>query len=176
MVQYHLDGIIPCWPLTEILWEIMNSLSLVFHPFANIYLYSVKFQNIWFFSIWIQLVQKIAIGYSVSLEYSVNTVSVSHIDNEGKIKFMAVTQRWVCWTWKSLPVIALLSSTTKCDQPVSIMNLVTPKAGAKHELLFNKPASVVTLSHVMLGVVIVSVVAPFCRDVNDDEKKFYWHR
>ncbi len=60
--------------------------------------------------------------------------------------------------------------------PVSIMNLVTPKAGANHELLFNKPASVVTLSHVMLGVVMVSVVAPFCWDVNDDEKKFYCHR
>ncbi len=36
-----------------------------------------------------------------------------------------------------------LCSTTKCDQnhiSFTIINLVTPKAGAKHELLFNKPA------------------------------------
>ncbi len=47
--------------------------------------------------------------------------------------------RWVCWTFKSD-----LSSTTKCDKLISmaIINLVSPKAGAKHEPLFNKPASI----------------------------------
>ncbi len=36
-----------------------------------------------------------------------------------------------------------LRSTTKCDQIISvgIVNLVTPKAGAEHELLFSKLAS-----------------------------------
>ncbi len=36
-----------------------------------------------------------------------------------------------------------LSSTTKCDKVMAIMaiNLVTPKAAAKQELLSNKPAS-----------------------------------
>ncbi len=35
-----------------------------------------------------------------------------------------------------------LSSTTKCTKIISlaVVNLVTPKAGAKHELLFNEPA------------------------------------
>ncbi len=36
-----------------------------------------------------------------------------------------------------------LSSTTKCDQNhkfMAFIHLVTPKAGAKHELLFNKQA------------------------------------
>ncbi len=32
---------------------------------------------------------------------------------------------------------------------VTIMNLVTPKAGAKHELLFNKPASGLTHKHLI---------------------------
>ncbi len=47
-------------------------------------------------------------------------------------------QRWVCRTFKSD-----LSSTTKCNQNhiFEIMNWVTPKAGAKGELLLNKPAS-----------------------------------
>ncbi len=36
-----------------------------------------------------------------------------------------------------------LSGTTKSDKLIelTVMNLVTAKAGAKHELLFNKPAS-----------------------------------
>ncbi len=42
-----------------------------------------------------------------------------------------------------LNIKSYLSSTTKCDKIISvtIMHLVTPKAGAKHELSFNEPAS-----------------------------------
>ncbi len=35
---------------------------------------------------------------------------------------------------------------------VTFMNLVTPRAGARHELLFNEPASVYPLSHVFTSV------------------------
>jgi len=45
--------------------------------------------------------------------------------------------RWVCWTTK-----LDLRSTTKCDQYLfENMNLVAPKVGAKHDLLFNKAAT-----------------------------------
>jgi len=46
-------------------------------------------------------------------------------------------QKWVCWTSKSD------LSSTKCDPNhiLAIMNLLTPKAAPKHEVLFKKPAS-----------------------------------
>ncbi len=50
--------------------------------------------------------------------------------------------RWVCWTSKSG-----LSSTTKCDKIIflAVLNVVAPRAGAKHELIFNQPASEASL-------------------------------
>ncbi len=69
----------------------MNCLIYGFHPFANICLYLLKFENTWSFGIQIWLVQKITNGYLVSLEYLVNWVSVSNTDNKGKIKFISVT-------------------------------------------------------------------------------------
>ena len=51
MVKYDVD------------WEITNGLITVFHPFANICLYSVKFETIWLISIWIDLFDKIWIGF-----------------------------------------------------------------------------------------------------------------
>jgi hypothetical protein len=46
------------WPRNyDKLWEIMNRYILIFYPFANICLYSVKLKNIQFFSIQIQLVR-----------------------------------------------------------------------------------------------------------------------
>ncbi len=48
--------------------------------------------------------------------------------------------RWFCWTSKP----DLSSTTVQCDQNhfSHICKLVTPKARAKHEHLFNEPASV----------------------------------
>jgi hypothetical protein len=50
---------------------------------------------------------------------------------------VAVPRRWVCSTSKSD-----LSGTTKCVEFVAMiaMNLVTPKAAAKHNNFFSKPA------------------------------------
>jgi len=48
----------------------------------------------------------------------------------------STSQRWVCSK-------SDLCSTTKCERNnmLTIMNLATPKAGTKHEVLFNKSAS-----------------------------------
>ncbi len=54
-VKYVVD-----WEITiiyEKLQDILNSLISVFHPFANICLYSIKFETIRFIGIQIQLVQ-----------------------------------------------------------------------------------------------------------------------
>jgi hypothetical protein len=37
------------------------------------------------------------------------------------------------------------------------MNLVTPKAGAKHELLFNKPASSVTKFTSVSDIILITL-------------------
>ncbi len=49
-----------------------------------------------------------------------------------------------------------LSSTTKCDQIQAsiIINLVTPKAATKRELIFNKPASEAFLTNVYAPSII----------------------
>ncbi len=77
--------------LIEKLQEITNSLISVVHPFANISLYLVKFENIQFIGIHIWLVPKVTNGYSASLEYSVYFDSHSNFKFEGEIKFIAVT-------------------------------------------------------------------------------------
>ncbi len=50
-----------------------------------------------------------------------------------------IYQRWVCWTFK-LDLAQTQQSVIKITALVFI-NLVTPKARAKHEPLFNNPAS-----------------------------------
>jgi len=52
---YHEGGILKNFhdnfTVTIQLRDIMNSFTLVFHPFMNIHLYLVKFKNIWFICI-----------------------------------------------------------------------------------------------------------------------------
>jgi hypothetical protein len=60
-----------------------------------------------------------------------------------KLELLLIKQRWVCCTSRSD-----LSTTTKCDQNYisHICKLITPKTQAKHEHLFNEPASGLSFS------------------------------
>jgi hypothetical protein len=62
----------------------MNSSISVVHPFANICLYSVKFETIQFIGIQIQLVRYMTDRYLVPLEYLVNSNSHLSFEFEGK--------------------------------------------------------------------------------------------
>ncbi len=56
-----------------------------------------------------------------------------------------------------IPKVGARQVGLKCHSSVikislSNVNLLTPKAGAKHELLFNKPASMVSLLNIQIGL------------------------
>ena len=59
--------------------------------FSNICLYSITFKNIQFISIRIRRVRKVTNRYSVQFDYSNYSDLILMNDNEGKIKFIAVT-------------------------------------------------------------------------------------
>jgi hypothetical protein len=73
------------------LYEIINISISVFHPFANICLYLVKFKSIQFIGIYIWLVRWMTNMNLIPLEYLVNLNSQSNFKFQGKIKFIAAT-------------------------------------------------------------------------------------
>jgi hypothetical protein len=106
-IKQNLNGIfanthikIQYWPRNyNELWEIMNILISVFHPFASICLYSVKFETIQFISIQIWLVWWMTNRYLVPLEYLVYLDSNLNFKFEGKIKFIAVSYKDIRLWW-----------------------------------------------------------------------------
>ncbi len=112
-------------------------------------------QKIYSFNIQIQLVRLIINSYSVSLEYLIHSVSVLNIDN--KVKLLQLPCHEVLRLNIRVGLKQYHQSVTEIMFLI-IMNSVTPKVGAKYELLFNKPVSVAQPSEAPIGASLLKLL------------------